>query len=293
MSQQSTNRIPARPMRGLTTKVERRSLFQSVFPSSTRYQPSQSLYTFVPSGSTRSSDKTTMSETTPTRPVPPNLKERIKESYDVIAPAYNNWTSGHSALRTTWLNHLLDLLPVLDPANIQTAPLHALELGCGAGVPITSTLLSSPRGIPFHVTANDISSTQLALAKESLGADDTKVKWVNGDMMALDFPDDSFDVIVALYSVIHLPREEQTEMLRRVDRWLKVGGLVLVNFGAEESEGMEFEDWLGGWMYWSGWGAERSLGVVKGVGLEVARWEVMPEDGVDASFLWVVGRKTE
>ncbi|KAK0749773.1 methyltransferase domain-containing protein [Schizothecium vesticola] len=234
-----------------------------------------------------------MAETKPTHSVPSNLKNRLAESYDAIAPVYNNWTSGHSALRTDFLNRLLDLIPSPDPVNSQPALLHALELGCGAGVPITSTLLSSPRGIPFHVTANDLSSSQLALAKESLGTDDMKVKWVEGDMMALSFPDESFDVIIALYSLIHLPREEQTEMMRRVCRWLKVGGLVLVNFGAEESEGSEIENWLGGWMYWSGWGAEKSLAVVAEVGLKVVRGEVTPEDGVDASFLWVVGKKTE
>lgn len=220
--------------------------------------------------------------------IPANLKDRLKASYDTIAPAYNDWTAYTTSLRTSYLNRLLDLLP--SPATAPSTPIRALELGCGAGTPITSTLLTSPRGIPFHVTANDLSETQLSIAKANLGSDPAKVTWLQGDMMALSFPPASFDVIIALYSVIHLPREEQTALIGKIAKWLKPGGLMLVNFGAEESTGTEMKDWLGGWMYWSGWGAEKSLEVVKGAGVEVVMEEVAPEDGVDASFLWVIGR---
>lgn len=112
-------------------------------------------------------------------------------------------------------------------------------------------------------------------------------------MTKLEFPEGSFDLIIALYSIIHLPREEQVEMMGKVVKWLKKGGVVLVNFGAEESEGNEMDGWMGegGWMYWSGLGAEGSLDAVKKVGLEVVKGEVSDGDGVDANFLWVVGRK--
>ncbi|KAK0624093.1 S-adenosyl-L-methionine-dependent methyltransferase [Immersiella caudata] len=232
-----------------------------------------------------------MTERSPSPPIPSNLKSRLKASYDTIAPTYNAWTAQHFSVRLTYLNHLLDLLPPSPP----TTPLRALELGCGAGIPITSTLLSSPRSIPFHVTANDLSSTQIALGKESLGSDPAKVEWLESDMMSLSFPPASFDVIIALYSVIHLPRDEQLQMIKRIGEWLKPGGVVLINFGEEESKGEVSEGWLGeeGWMYWSGWGKERYLKEVEGVGVEVVKGEVTEGDGVDARFLWVVGRTRE
>ncbi|KAK4445257.1 S-adenosyl-L-methionine-dependent methyltransferase [Podospora aff. communis PSN243] len=217
-----------------------------------------------------------MTTRTPSPPIPSNLKSRLKASYDTIAPTYNAWTSQHFSVRLAQLNHLLDLLPSNpSPPQTTTVPLRALELGCGAGIPITSTLLSSPRSIPFHVTANDLSSTQIALARESLGSDPEKVEWLEGDMTALSFPAESFDVVIALYSIIHLPRDEQLEMIRKISAWLKPGGLVLMNFGEEESKGEESEGWLGegGWMYWSGWGKERYLKEVEGVGIEVVREE--------------------
>ncbi|KAK0647035.1 S-adenosyl-L-methionine-dependent methyltransferase [Cercophora newfieldiana] len=177
-----------------------------------------------------------MSQRTPSPPIPDNLKDRLKVSYDLIAQKYNEWTAYNSSVRLTYLDHLLDLLPSpsTEPKTKTTTPLRALELGCGAGIPITSTLLSSPRGIPFHVTANDLSSTQIALGKEKLGDDETKVRWIQGDMTTLTFDENTFDVIIALYSLIHLPREEQKAMLGSIYKWLKPGGVVLMNFGEEE-----------------------------------------------------------
>jgi SAM-dependent methyltransferase len=225
-----------------------------------------------------------MSQTTANPPVPENLKARLKTSYDLIAKTYNEWTTYNSSIRLTYLDHLLDLLPSTS-VEPNTTPLRALELGCGAGIPITSTLLSSPRGIPFHVTANDLSSTQITLGKEKLGDDPEKVKWIQGDMTLLEFEENTFDVVIALYSLIHLPREEQKVMMGKIYKFLKPGGVMSGGRGGGGGGGGG-----GGWSGRGG-GAEGSLEMVKGVGVEVVKGEVSPGDGVDASFLWVVGRK--
>ncbi|KAL2015667.1 hypothetical protein VTK56DRAFT_5045 [Thermocarpiscus australiensis] len=226
--------------------------------------------------------------------VPSDLKVRLKESYDAIAPAYNAWTQQHSPLRIHYLTRLLQLLPRRDFPPGSEPPTTALELGCGAGVPVTAALLAA--GV--HVTANDLSATQIALGQERLRAETERgrVRWVQGDMMGLSFPGGTFDVIVALYSVIHLPREEQGLLMERVAEWLRPGGLALVNFSGMEMEGEVVERWLDqekGWMYWSGWGAEKTLEVVRErAGLEVLVEEVIKEEGVqDVEFLWVIARK--
>lgn len=259
-----------------------------------------------------------------------DVKSRLKQSYDAIAPAYNAWAMRTSGLRLEFLNRLLHLLPPPPPPPTPATPitlngaapdsesaaaapssspsvLTALELGCGAGVPVTQALLSYSSSSPgvggrtFHVTANDLSSTQIALGKQALGGehDETRVRWIQGDMMDLDFPAESFDVIIALYSLIHLPRGEQIILLGRMAKWLKKkpGGLALVNFGAEEAEHAVMDDWLGpdGWMFWSSWGVETTLCKVREeTGLEVVESKVTTDaDGVDASFLWVIMRAKE
>ncbi|KAI5462778.1 methyltransferase [Mariannaea sp. PMI_226] len=222
---------------------------------------------------------------------PQQLKERLKAGYDAIAPVYNAWTSQHSDARLKWLNLLLQLLPSAEQKP--SSSLSMLELGCGAGEPVTRHLLSTLPDV--HITANDISTTQIALAKASIGngKGGATVTWREGDMMELSFADASLDAVVALYSVIHLPREEQTEMLARVAKWLRPGGVMLANFSAEEMAGVVTENWLDdkGWMYWSGWGAEGSMKMVQDAGLEVIKSELV-DDPSDAKFLWVLAKRT-
>ncbi|KAH7140994.1 methyltransferase [Dactylonectria macrodidyma] len=214
-------------------------------------------------------------------------KSRLKESYDAIAPVYNAWTVDHSTTRMHYLDQVLQLLPRRNPDDPGASIITALELGCGAGVPVTEKLLSDDR---FHVTANDISTTQIETAKATLGTE--RVDWVEGDMMALTFPDSSLDVVLGFYSIIHLPREEQDVLLNRIVAWLKPGGVMLVNFTSVDQESIVAEKWLDdkGWMFWSGWGADAMLEKVKQAGLEVLTNDVKKDEG-DAEFLWVIARK--
>ncbi|KAH7144217.1 methyltransferase [Dactylonectria estremocensis] len=214
-------------------------------------------------------------------------KTRLKESYDAIAPVYNAWTVDHSTTRMHYLDQVLQLLPRRNADDPGTPVITALELGCGAGVPVTEKLLSDER---FSITANDISTTQIETAKATLGTE--RVDWVEGDMMALTFPDGSLDVVLGFYSIIHLPREEQDVLLERIVAWLKPGGIMLVNFTSVDSESVVAEKWLDdkGWMFWSGWGADAMLEKVKKAGLEVLTSDVKKDEG-DAEFLWVIARK--
>lgn len=298
-------------------------------------------------------------------PEPNEIKSRLKASYDAIAPRYNTWTTDHSILRNKYLDKLLEyLLPARgavdsssDHDGTQRVGMkgtgrvyRVLELGCGAGVPVTERLVKFDfehegfgPGYAFHVVANDLSSTQVELGMGKLGGhlvstttdgrpidlaeeqtgdgrSGGMIEWIQGDMTKLDFPDESLDAVIAMYSLIHLPREEQELMIRRIARWLKRprpgpssssdsppastaagtgAGIMLLNFGDEASEGDVMERWLGedkGWMYWSAWGAEKTMEIIKEKenGLEVLVDKVVSEleEGVDVSFLWVIARRS-
>jgi len=174
-----------------------------------------------------------------------------------------------------------------------------LDLGCGAGVPCTQLLASQPN---IHVTGCDISSTQLALAAEKLPAG--KVKLIQSDMMNLEFADSTFDVVVAFYSIIHVPRGEQPILLKRIGKWLKPGGWFLSNFLAEGEDTVVEQKWLGeekGWMFWSGWSPDRSAAMVEETGLELRINEAtgtVERDALNAGIitvphLWVLAQKSE
>jgi len=225
-----------------------------------------------------------------------DLKSRMKASYDAIAPKYNEWTVPHSTTRLRYLDQLLNKLPTTTSSSPST-PVSVLELGCGYGVPVTQKLLAYPN---FSVTANDLSSVQLALARANLlpdppGPAHGRLSLIEGDMLALDFAPATFDAVIGMYSIIHLPRAEQAEMLHKIVAWLKPGGWMLANFAAAEVAGREVQNWLEeekGWMFWSGWGSEVTLNKAKEAGLEVVVQEIV-EDAVNSKFLWILARKSD
>jgi 2-polyprenyl-3-methyl-5-hydroxy-6-metoxy-1,4-benzoquinol methylase len=249
---------------------------------------------------------------------PPNLKARLKEAYDAITPTYNQWTFMHRAHRLHYVEALIRLLQA-DQAErhknggsppdpelltmregvqvISLRGMQALEVGCGSGVPVIEVLLAKD----LDVIGVDLSGAQLELARTHFPLQTTNLQavWAEKDMMDLRYPPDEFDVILGLYSLIHLPREEQTVFLHRAVRWLKPGGLILMNFARDELEGEVNERWLGhekGWMFWSSWGEEKSVRMIEGLGFEVLVREVTglgggEEDVADAAFVWVIARK--
>ncbi|EPS30248.1 hypothetical protein PDE_05198 [Penicillium oxalicum 114-2] len=242
------------------------------------------------------------------------IKADIKKAYDAIAPKYFTWTQNTHKVR---LSYVAKLLHQLDgeatasdadahttrtiPPVISTSPppsAHILELGCGAGVPVTQLLAARPN---TTVTANDISSAQIALARSHLPASDS-LTLEEGDMMELNFAPESLDAVLAMYSIFHLPRTEQVTMLKRIHGWLKPGGWVLMNFAAGEVERVSDGAWLGGregTMHWSGWGVERTRKIVaEEVGWKIYIDEVRGDDELEedgsvkrVEFHWVMAQK--
>lgn len=223
-------------------------------------------------------------EPTPTLETPPDLKERIKDTYDAIAVDYNSWTERSTATRAEFINKLIALLP-----TGQDRELSVLELGCGSGLPVTKMLVSVPN---TKVIANDMSPAQVDLGRKNLAEFEDRVDWKTGDMTQLTFPDGSLDAVVAMYSIIHLPREEQTEMVNKISRWLRPGGHMLVNFTSVADEANINPDWLAdkGWMFWSGWGPDHMTKVIKDSGLDLQLSEIRGDPG-DSLFFWVLAKK--
>ncbi|HEY0107491.1 MAG TPA: class I SAM-dependent methyltransferase [Rhizomicrobium sp.] len=201
-------------------------------------------------------------------------KRTVRDAYDAIAARYLDW-SGGSQVRAHYLARLLALLP---------ADAAVLELGCGAGVPVTAALAARAR-----VMAADISPAQVALARANVPG----ATILCADMMALDFAAAAFDAVCAFYAITHLPREEHGEMFARVARWLKPGGVFFASLGAGETDGRT-QDWLGEPNYFSHPAAETSLRLLADAGFAVEMHELAAQDlpGEEGlPFLWVAARK--
>lgn len=158
-----------------------------------------------------------------------------------------------------------------------------LDLGCGAGVPVAAYLSGR-----FHVVGVDISRYQLSLARGNVRGP----SFLLADMCALPFRPASFDAVVALYSIFHVPREEHEALLGSLCAVLRPGRRLLATMGNGDWEGGE-TDWLGlgAEMYWSYYGADTNLQLLERAGFRVLETQVEP-DTFDGEHLFVLAEKT-
>jgi SAM-dependent methyltransferase len=204
-----------------------------------------------------------------------NPKQVVADGYDAIAERYLAWSDLRpSATRLRYLDLALELIP---------RGSAVLELGCGAGVPMTAALAEGR-----VVTGVDISATQTEMARRNV----PKATFLQADMTSVSFDRHSFDAVLAFYSLTHVPREEHLPLLERVRSWLRPGGVFLASMGADDEPGEIEADWLGVDMYFSHFGARANRRLVERAGLVIERTElaVEPEDRHAARFLWVIAR---
>jgi ubiquinone/menaquinone biosynthesis C-methylase UbiE len=210
-----------------------------------------------------------------TDPIDP--KEVVARGYDAVAQRYLEW----SALRPSpaRLHYLRVACERIAPGST------VLELGCGAGLPMTAALAKGR-----HVTGVDISATQVALARRNV----PEATFIAADMTAIAFEDARFDAVAAFYSLTHVPRDEQAGLLARIRRWLRPGGILIATMGVEDDPGGIEHDWLGTDMYFSHFSARKNRRMVEAAGFTIEAADVVaePEDRHRARFLWVVAIAT-
>jgi SAM-dependent methyltransferase len=207
---------------------------------------------------------------------PSELRSLVRESYDRIAERYLKWRAEqHREDAAAWVSIISERLP---------AGSGVLDLGCGAGIPLTKALAGT-----FHVTGLDISPRQIELARRCV----PNAHFVNADIVTHDFTPESFDGAVASYSLFHIPRAEHEGLFQKIATWLRRGGLLLANFGIGNVEVDYEEDWLGAPMIWSSFDEDRARAVLKKAGFELVidRVEREIEDGKPHKSLFVLLRR--
>lgn len=201
----------------------------------------------------------------------------VAAGYDAITETYAAWTAATSdPARIAWLDRFAARLP--DGAAV-------LELGCGQGGPSTAFLADR-----FAVLGIDISPHQLDRARRNVPAATFEL----ADMSDVAFEPGRFDGIVALYSIIHVPRDRHAMLFGRIATWLTPGGWFLASLGTEDDPGGT-EPWLGAPMYFSGFDAPTNLAMLEDAGLGVAAHEIAtlhepPPEG-DTRFQWVLAQR--
>jgi ubiquinone/menaquinone biosynthesis C-methylase UbiE len=102
---------------------------------------------------------------------------------------------------------------------------RVLDVACGTGV---LTRLAAPAvGPTGQVTGLDINAAMLAVARSLPPPSGASIRWVEGNAVAVDFPNASFDVIVCQQGLQFFP--DKLSALREMHRVLVPGGRVVLS----------------------------------------------------------------
>lgn len=166
-----------------------------------------------------------------------------KEIKNIVAAGYNIASTAYNATQDSTKE--VDYRAWLEPVYREIAPgAHVLDLGCGCGVPASRILAER-----FAVTGVDISSVQIRQAHSFV----PQARFVVGDMTSVSFDPATFDAVVSLYAIIHVPLGEQFALIQSIYRWLREAGMAVLIVGSRSWTGTK-EDWLGvkgATMFWS------------------------------------------
>ena len=164
----------------------------------------------------------------------------VADGYDAIVDRYLDWIDGiEGDPRMAWLEAFAERTP---PDG------RVLELGCGAGVPLTASLARR-----FETTGVDISARQIARARELVPG----ARFLVGDMTSLTL-DQTFDGVAAFTSIPHVPRELHAAVFERIVGWLRPGGWFVAALGGYDDPSWTGE-WLGVPMFFSSFDPDTSV----------------------------------
>jgi SAM-dependent methyltransferase len=134
--------------------------------------------------------------------------QQVREDFNLIATLM----ADEPAARETYSNHLLQ--------NIPASCHHLLEIGCGFGA-FARLVAERAR----QVTAMDLSPQMIEVAKGRSTAY-PNLEFVLGDFLQAQLPAESYDCIVTVATLHHLPLEEA---LNRMKSLLCPGGVLIIH----------------------------------------------------------------
>jgi ubiquinone/menaquinone biosynthesis C-methylase UbiE len=205
---------------------------------------------------------------------PTDPKRVVERGYDKVAHEYARLEGESEWPRMRCLRKLLNRL---EPGS------SVLALVCGSGEPADVEI-----SMKHQVTGVDISQTQIMLARQNVPTG----HFLHGDAGSVEFPPSSFDAVVSFYTLEHIPREEHKTVLRRIYKWLRVGGLLLISMEAGDYDDVMGE-WLGVPMFISCYDPDTMKQMVTEAGFDLLETAIdnQLEGGNEIPFPWVLGRK--
>jgi len=145
-------------------------------------------------------------------------KGRVADIYRRIAPSYDLWA---------WLTESRARDRCLELADVHDGE-DVLEVAAGTGLAFARVLQANPSGRNEGI---DLTEAMLVRAeKKAARSGSSNYRLRIGDAYAMDFPDNSFDVLINNYMFDLLPQQDFIAVLEEFRRVLRPGGrLAMVN----------------------------------------------------------------
>ena len=196
-------------------------------------------------------------------------RDLVRRGYDALSYHYRS-DDADDGQYAPWLADLHRRL---------RASAAVLDLGCGCGVPVARFLANAGH----HVTGVDISGVQIERARRLVPIG----TFLRADATRLDLPPASFDAVVCLYALIHMPLVDQSGLIHRIATWLRPGGWLLATVGDDAWTGTE-DNWLGGpaTMWWSHADASTYRSWLRQAALTITSEELIPEGDSAHTLFW-------
>lgn len=159
--------------------------------------------------------------------------QETKISYKKVVWFYNFWS---------WLTESRAAAAVIRFASIMDNQ-RVIEIACGTGIVFEKIVSQNPSG---HNTGIDLSPDMLGKARERL----RKSKFSNyelkeGNVLGLDFKDNSFDVLVNNFMIDLMPENTFDMMASEFYRILNPGGIAVIStFSFGEKKINHFWHWV-------------------------------------------------
>lgn len=179
-------------------------------------------------------------------------------SYDKIAGDY---LANRANLKSgKYVQQLLKYLPKNS---------RVLDLGCGPAVPIDNILLKAGH----CVTGIDISGEQVKLARKNCPEGEYSV----GDICELREGEYRAEAVVSFYTLFHISRDKQAEILKIMASYLVSGGWLLITMGDREFEGEHVLHGVN--MWFSQYGTAKNRQLVESSGCKILMDELDTSGG--------------
>lgn len=202
------------------------------------------------------------------------MKKKIKNSYE-----NNNYIEKYRKR---------ELLPfeknVFDKViNLIPKQADILDLGCGNGYPYDYYFCSKG----FNLTGVDFCEKHIEQAKMI----NTNANYSVNDIENYKI-EQQFDLIMMLFSMLHLPREKHKELLSKIYENLNDSGILLLTLRDEDAGIIKYKNnFCNQEMMWSYYNYETYIRILSEIGFKVLYSENQNKYGIDESHNWVILQK--